>query len=93
MSEKIVIDDIFLKNIPYIDLHGYTGDMARVATMDFVLDNYKLNNNKILIVHGIGTGIVKKSVHEELAYNKYVKNYYVDNLNSGYTIVFLRGKE
>lgn len=93
MSEKIVIDDIFLKNVPFIDLHGYTGDMARVATMDFVNDNYALNNSKVLIVHGIGEGIVKRSVHEELSHNKYVINYYMDGFNNGYTIAILREKE
>lgn len=87
MKKEIIIDDIFLKNIPRIDLHGYTGDMAKVAVKDFIYENVLLNNHKILIVHGIGSGIVKNSVHEELSHNKYVLNYYLDGFNTGCTIV------
>lgn len=90
MSKKIIIDDIFLKNIPTLDLHGYTGDMARVATKDFVNDNLILKNSKILIVHGIGEGIVKKSVHEELSHNKYISSYCLNGFNTGCTIVTLK---
>jgi DNA-nicking Smr family endonuclease len=89
MRKKMIIDDIFLKNLPTIDLHGYTGDMARVATSDFINDNLQLKNSKLLIVHGIGEGIVKKNVHEELSRNKHVLNYYIDGFNTGCTIVIL----
>lgn len=92
MKREIVIDDIFLKNIPRIDLHGYTGDMARVAVRDFIEQNIILNNNKILVVHGIGLGIVKNSVHEELAHNKYVSKYYLNGFNTGCTIIELNNK-
>ena len=43
----------------------------------------------ILIIHGIGTGIVKKAVHEELKHNKKVKEFKLDNFNPGCTIVKL----
>ena len=66
--------------------------MAIVATKDFVRDNYDLKNPKILLIHGIGEGIVKQGVHEELSHNKYVQDYYVDNFNSGYTIAILNLK-
>lgn len=92
MKKEIIIDDIFLKNIPRIDLHGYTGDMARVAVKDFIEENIILNNSKILIVHGIGLGIVKNSVHEELSHNKYVSKYYLSGFNTGCTIVELNNK-
>ena len=54
------MDDIFLKNLPLIDLHGYDVESARVATDDFINDNLILKNPKILIIHGKGKGLVKK---------------------------------
>ena len=33
------MEDIFLKNLPRLDLHGYDMETARVATNDFVNDN------------------------------------------------------
>ena len=44
---------------------------------------------KILIIHGKGKGLVKKSVHEALKYRKEVIKFYTDNLNDGCTIVHL----
>lgn len=82
-------EDIFLKNLPTIDLHGYDMESARVATDIFVNDNLTLKNPKIVIIHGRGKGLVKKSVHETLSKNKHVKAYMTDNLNDGCTIVHL----
>lgn len=83
------MEDIFLKNLPYIDLHGYDMESARVATEDFINDSLILNNKKILIIHGKGKGLVKKSVHETLKRHKEVIKYYTDNLNDGCTIILL----
>ena len=82
--------DIFLERYPKIDLHGYDRDSARMATNDFVNDNIILGNDTIIIIHGIGSGIVKKEVHEALRTNKYVLDYKTDNFNSGCTIVKLK---
>lgn len=84
------MEDIFLKNLPKIDLHGFDTETARVATNDFIEENIQLNNKKILIVHGKGTGAVKKIVHETLSYRKEVTKYHTDNLNDGCTIVYLK---
>lgn len=84
------VGNIFLDNLPTIDLHGYDRDIARVMTNDFVMDNVLLNNEKIVIIHGIGTGIVKKSVHETLMKNRYVERYQLDNFNTGCTVVWLK---
>lgn len=83
------MEDIFLKRLPHIDLHGYDRDSAKVAVEDFINENIILKNEKILIIHGKGTGIVKRSVHEVLAKRKEIKNYYTDNLNDGCTIACL----
>lgn len=78
---------MFNRNIPTLDLHGETRDTARILTNDFIRDNYKLKKEKVIIVHGIGEGIVKKEVHNTLKKNKAVSKYYLDNFNVGCTIV------
>ncbi len=84
------MEDIFLKGLPTIDLHGFDGDSARVSTNDFIDENIIMKNNKIVIIHGIGRGIVKKNVHDVLKQRKEVLKYHTDNLNNGCTIVYLR---
>ena len=83
------MEDIFLKNLPFIDLHGYDTASAKVATEDFINDNIILKNNKILIIHGKGTGLVRKAVHETLSKKKEVIKYHTDNQNEGCTIIYL----
>lgn len=82
--------DIFLNRYPHIDLHGFDRDSARVMVNDFVDWNVALKNEFVVIIHGIGTGIVKKEVHETLRVNKNVLTYKTDNFNSGCTIVQLK---
>ena len=77
-------------NLPSLDLHGLDRDYARILINDFILDNYKLKNRKVIIVHGIGTGIIRKTTMETLKSNKYVETYKLDNFNSGTTIVELK---
>lgn len=83
------MEDIFLKNLPSIDLHGYDTASARVATEDFINDNIILKNKKLLIIHGKGTGLVKKAVHDTLSKRKEVITYHTDNFNDGVTIAYL----
>ena len=80
---------MFYSNIPSIDLHGETRDSARVLVMEFINDNIKLKNEKVLIIHGIGSGTLKNEVHKNLKINKKVKSYKLDNFNSGCTVVEL----
>ncbi len=82
--------DIFLNRYPHMDLHGYDRDSARMMTNDFVMENVILKNEYIVIIHGIGSGIVKKEVHEALRVNKNVLEYKTDNFNSGCTVVKLK---
>ena len=83
-------EDIFLSRYPKIDLHGYDRESARVATDDFVNENVILKNDTIIIIHGIGSGIVKSSVHDTLKQNREVLEYKTDNFNPGCTIVKLK---
>ena len=84
--------DIFLERYPSIDLHGYDRDSARMCVNDFIDQNIILGNEIITIIHGIGSGIVRREVHETLRVNKNVLEYKVDNFNSGCTIVKLNKK-
>ena len=88
MKNKVY--DIFLERYPKIDLHGYDRDSARMATNDFINENIILGNDTIIIIHGIGSGIVKSEVHNLLKSNKFVLEYKTDNFNSGLTIVKLK---
>ena len=88
-----MIDDIFLNNLPYLDLHGYDRQSAIIATNDFILENYLLNNKKVVIIHGIGYGIVKNAVQETLRKNKYVTGYNIDSNNVGCTIVNIKKRD
>lgn len=79
-------------NLPSIDLHGYDRDYARIVINEFILDNYKLRNEKVLIIHGIGSGILKKTTHDTLKKNRLVKDFKLDNFNPGTTVVEVNKK-
>lgn len=78
---------IFTESLPKIDLHGLDRDTARVYTNDFIKENIKLKNQFIVIIHGIGSGILKKEVHNTLSKNKNVIEYKTIYNNNGSTIV------
>lgn len=82
--------DPFLYNLPHLDLHGYdrTGAVAMIKI--FIDENLRMGEKKIIIVHGKGTGILKKSTHEYLKTNNKVLSYKTNNYNDGETIVVLK---
>lgn len=84
-----VIRDPFTINLPHLDIHGETSATCVVLINNFINDNLKLRNPKIIVVHGKGTGILKKTTHELLKNNKKVNRYYIDGLNDGQTIIEL----
>ena len=81
---------MFNENLPSIDLHGENRDTSRILVKQFIDDNIKIGNHKISIIHGIGSGILKKEVHNLLKKDKRVEKYYVDFFNIGCTIVILK---
>ncbi len=83
---------IFTERYPKLDLHGYDRDTARVATDDFVKDNYIMGNEIFVIIHGIGSGILKDEVHLTLKRNPFVVDYKTDYYNIGCTLVQIRKK-
>ena len=79
-------------NLPTLDLHGIDRDYARILINDFIFDNYNIKNQKVVIIHGIGTGIIRKTTSETLRKNKYVEEYKINNFNVGETLVTIRKK-
>ncbi len=80
------------KNLPTLDLHGENREISTVLINDFIEDNYKMNNKKVLIIHGVGTKKLLKTTQETLSKNKYVESYKIDNFNSGQTIITLKSR-
>lgn len=83
-------DVIFINSYPSIDLHGLDRETARVQVNDFVKDNIKTKNEIITIIHGIGNGILRKTVHETLKKNRNVIEYKTFYNNNGTTIVKIK---
>ena len=80
----------YTKIYPTLDLHGEYSFSVGYLTEEFINDNIVLKNKTICIMHGIGEGIVKKSVHEYLKKDKRVKSYKLDFENPGCTIIELK---
>ena len=79
-----------LNNIPSLDLHGENREAAGILVNQFISDNIKMGNYKICIIHGIGTGILKKEVRRILEHDNRVEKFYIDFFNIGTTIVELK---
>lgn len=77
-------------NLPTLDLHGIDREYAKILINDFIYDNYKIKNKKVIIIHGNGEGIIKNTTQVTLKTNKYVEEYKIDNFNTGQTIVKIK---
>ncbi len=86
---KTSLDDMFINNLPTLDLHGEIRDSARVLVKEFISDNYYLKNEKIVIVHGVGTGALKDETYNVLRRDKRVKEFHLNHYNSGCTLIYL----
>ena len=56
----------------------------------FIDDNVRMGNKKVIIVHGLGSGVLKQATHEYLKTDKRVLSYKTCNYNAGQTIVDLK---
>jgi dsDNA-specific endonuclease/ATPase MutS2 len=57
---------------------------------DFIYENYRMGKDKIMVIHGKSGGVLKDTIHNSLKRNKYVKKYYLYNMNIGCTIIELK---
>lgn len=79
----------FLNILPSIDVHGFTRETVYVPVSDFINDNIKLRNKKIVIIHGIGYGILRDEINRRFKKDKRVKKLYLSIDNAGCTIIEL----
>ena len=86
------LNDIFLDLLPKVDLHGYDRESARVKVDDFIEEAYQMDYEKILLIHGIGTGTIKETVQETLRKNKKVISYHIVGRNIGCTVALIKKK-
>lgn len=77
---------------PTLDLHGFDREYARIMINDFIMDCYIMQQEKAIIIHGIGSGILRKTTRETLNKNPYVKSQELDMFNVGETIVTIKKK-
>lgn len=75
---------------PRLDLHGEERALVYALVTEFINDNYKMDNKEIVVIHGKSTNILTKEVHEVLKDNKLVKNYHLNNWNTGETVIELK---
>ncbi len=73
-----------------LDLHGETREIARILVNEFIDDCYRMKEEKVIIIHGIGSGILRKEVSNVLKHNPKVAHYSIDFFNAGQTIVELK---
>ncbi len=81
---------MYYSNLPTLDLHGYDRDYARILILEFLEDQHRMKNKRIIIIHGIGTGILRKMTQNTLKKHPYVLEYKIDNFNDGMTVVTLK---
>ncbi|MCI5733252.1 MAG: Smr/MutS family protein [Tenericutes bacterium] len=89
---KSKLDDVFIENLPTLDLHGEIRSSARVLIKEFIYDNYILRNKKIVIIHGIGTGALKEELYKILKSSKYVEEYHLNGFNTGCTLIYIKNR-
>ena len=81
------------KNLPTIDLHGEPSDIAKSIIIDFIEEAYRYQYKEGIIIHGIGSGILRKTTKEVLSKNKKVESFKLDNFNVGQTIVYIKSNK
>lgn len=84
---------MFLESIyPSLDLHGMDREITRILVKEFVQDQFQLGTEKLYIIHGRGTGVLRNEVQQVLSKLKIVKRFYIDFFNDGCTVVELKKK-
>ena len=86
-----MIDNYMIyKNLPTLDLHGCDRYLAEIEINEFIEDSSKSGKKLIIIIHGKGLGIIRKTTHETLDNNENVLAHKIDMYNDGQTIVELK---
>lgn len=81
---------MFIERYPKLDLHGFDRETARVAINDFIRDQVKLKQEIVVIVHGIGSGVLRRVTNETLRQNKMIVDYKSFYYNNGCTVAQIK---
>jgi DNA mismatch repair protein MutS2 len=76
-----------------LDIRGYKPEDADYKVIRYIDDAFASNQEQVEILHGKGTGILKKAVHTILKQNEHVKKFYFADIEfggDGITIVELK---
>ena len=95
-KEKLPNKDINFKKIKnkkinLLDLHGYTLDQANKKIEEFIIENYKLSVNKLIIVTGKGLHSKNENnpyVSKDLSILKYSVPAYIKNNTSIMKLIY-----
>ncbi len=68
-----------------LDIRGENVEEAYMSVSKFIDDCYLANISPVSIIHGKGTGILRKGVHEILKKHKYVKDFRLGRYGEGET--------
>lgn len=82
-----------LEIFPKLDLHGEYTTTVYTVIHAFLLEQWHLKKEYVVLVHGKGTGKLKEKVHLILKQEPLVLDYHLDIYNLGQTIVKLRLKK
>ncbi len=83
---------MYLSSIRNVDLHGMDRITAIITVDEFINDLIRLREAKGVIIHGVGTGILRREVSNYLKYDKRIKEYKLDFMNPGCTVILLNDK-
>ena len=83
------INDPFTVKYPRLDIHGETSSTCIAVIEAFIKENIHLKVKNIIIIHGKGSGTLRKATHSYLKSHKMVEKYYINGLNDGETIIEL----
>ncbi len=89
--------DTLAKNVPMsVNLIGMHVDEALIALRNYLDAALLVRYQQVSVIHGFGTGALRKAVHEYLKKNKYVEEFALGGYNeggAGATIVKLKVKK
>ena len=73
-----------ISNVNYrLDIRGEKPEAAEFQIIKFLDEAYQASLERVEILHGKGTGVLKKTVWDILKKHEYIKNYYFAAIEFG----------
>ena len=93
-NKQNVVTNVPVKKVSMsLDLRGMRYEEASPLIDDYIYDAVFAGLKQVSIIHGFGTGVIRKLVHDKLNKNEYVESYRYGGQNEGgqgATIVVLK---